>query len=267
MKSATMKAQAERPWDLSGRVALVTGASSGIGRATAKLLAARGARVMAVARDVKRLADLARETGVETHAVSLETAEGCGQAIEATRRHLGPIAILVNNAGRAGYMDRPIWDDSSENWRQTMAVNLDAPFELTRLAAQDMRAMGWGRIVMVSSTAGEVGAPAMSAYCGSKHGLIGLMRSVAQDIGKFGGTCNAVLPGWVKTDMAERDAEAEAARRGLTVAQVWAERAAAYPIGRVLEPEEIARVIAFLATTDAGAINGEALTVAFGGSW
>jgi len=267
MSTATTKTQDDRPWDLSGRVALVTGASSGIGRATAKLLAARGARVMAVARDVKRLADLARETGVETHAVSLETAEGCGQAIEETRQRLGPIAILVNNAGRAGYMDRPIWDDSSENWRQTMAVNLDAPFELTRLAAQDMHAMGWGRIVMVSSTAGEVGAPAMSAYCGSKHGLIGLMRSVAQDIGKFGGTCNAVLPGWVRTEMAERDAEAEAARRGLTVAQVWTERAAAYPIGRVLEPEDIARVIAFLASADAGAINGEALTVAFGGLW
>jgi len=267
MTAATTKTQDDRPWDLSGRVALVTGASSGIGKATAKLLAARGARVMAVARDVKRLGDLARETGVETHAVSLETAEGCGQAIGETRRRLGPIAILVNNAGRAGYMDRPIWDDSSENWRQTMAVNLDAPFELTRLAAQDMHAMGWGRIVMVSSTAGEVGAPAMSAYCGSKHGLIGLMRSVAQDIGKFGGTCNAVLPGWVRTEMAERDAEAEAARRGLTVAQVWTERAAAYPIGRVLEPEDIARVIAFLASADAGAINGEALTVAFGGLW
>jgi len=267
MSTVSTTAQDNRPWDLSGRVALVTGASSGIGRATAELLAERGARVMAVARDARRLGDLARETGVETHAVSLETAEGCGQAIEETRRRLGPIGILVNNAGRAGYMDRPIWQEDADNWRQTMAVNLDAPFELTRLAAQDMHAMGWGRIVMVSSTAGEVGAPAMSAYCGSKHGLIGLMRAVAQDIGKFGGTCNAVLPGWVKTEMAERDAEAEAARRGLTVAQVWAERAAAYPIGRVLQPEEIARVIAFLASADAGGINGEALTVAFGGLW
>jgi NAD(P)-dependent dehydrogenase (short-subunit alcohol dehydrogenase family) len=267
MSAATTTAQDHRPWDLSGRVALVTGASSGIGQATAKLLATRGARVMAVARDAKRLGDLARATGVEIHAVSLETAEGCSQAIEETRQRLGPIAILVNNAGRAGYMDHAIWEETADNWRQTMAVNLDAPFELTRLAAQDMHDMGWGRVIMVSSTAGEVGAPAMSAYCGSKHGLIGLMRSVAQDVGKFGGTCNAVLPGWVRTEMAERDAEAEAARRGLTVAQVWAERAAAYPIGRVLQPEEIARVIAFLASADAGAINGEALTVAFGGLW
>ena len=267
MSAAPATSQDRRPWDLSGRVALVTGASSGIGRATAKLLAERGARVMAVARDAKRLAALASETGVEVHAVSLDTAEGCGRAVEETRRRLGPIAILVNNAGRAGYMDRPIWEETGENWRQTMAVNLDAPFELTRLAAQDMRGLSWGRVVMVSSTAGEVGAPAMSAYCGSKHGLIGLMRSVAQDIGRFGGTCNAVLPGWVRTEMAERDAEAEAARRGLSVAQVWTERASGYPVGRVLEPEEIARVIAFLASADAGAINGEALTVALGGLW
>ena len=255
------------PWDLTGRVALVTGASSGIGRATAKLLAERGAKVMAVARDAKRLAELAREAKLETEALSLDSAEGCARAIEATRKRLGPIAILVNNAGRGGFTDHPIWEESVENWRETMAVNLEAPFELTRLAARDMQAMGWGRVVMVSSTAGEVGAPSMSAYCGSKHGVIGLMRATAHDVGSFGGTCNAVLPGWVRTEMAERDAEAEAARRSVSVDQVWKERAAAYPRGRVLAPIEIARVIAFLASEDASGINGEAMTVALGGLW
>ena len=208
---------------LAGRVALVTGASSGIGRATAALLAERGARVLATARDGDKLAALERETGVTGFAVSLETASGCAEAVGAARR-LGPIAILVNCAGRAGYLDRPIWEQTADDWRATMAVNLDAPFELTRAAAHDMRALGWGRIVMVSSTAGQVGAPAMSAYCASKHGLIGLMRSVAQDVAKAGATCNAVLPGWVRTEMAERDAEQEAARRGTTADAVWARR-------------------------------------------
>jgi NAD(P)-dependent dehydrogenase (short-subunit alcohol dehydrogenase family) len=251
---------------LDGRVALVTGASSGIGRATAILLAERGARVLAVARNADKLAALERDTGIAGFAISLDSAAACAEAIAAARR-LGPVAILVNNAGRGGHLDRPIWEQDSAEWRATMALNLDAPFELTRLAAQDMGALGWGRIVMVSSTAGQVGAPSMSAYCASKHGLLGLMRSVAHDIAKVGGTCNAVLPGWVRTEMSERDAEREAKGKGTTVAAAWAERAAGYPAGRVLVPEEIARVIAFLAGDEASGINGEAITVSLGSLW
>jgi len=253
--------------NLSGRVALVTGASSGIGRATAILLAERGARVMAVARNEARLAEVRRLAGVETLALSLEDAAACEAAVEETRRRLGPIGILVNNAGRGGFLDHPIWEESRENWRQTLALNLDTPFELTRLATRDMRDLGWGRVIMVSSTAGEVGAPAMSAYCASKHGLIGLMRAAAMDLARIGATCNAVLPGWVRTEMAEADTRQEAARRGLTTEQVWAERAAAYPGGKVLAPEDIARVIAFLAGPDAGAVNAEAITVSHGSLW
>jgi 3-hydroxybutyrate dehydrogenase len=252
---------------LQGRVALVTGASAGIGRATALLLAARGARVMAVARNEARLAEVARLGGVETLALSLEEEGACARAVEETRKRLGPVAILVNNAGRGGFLDRPIWEESPENWRATLALNLDVPFELTRLAARDMRDLGWGRVIMVSSTAGEVGAPAMSAYCASKHGLIGLMRAAAWDLAKIGATCNAVLPGWVRTEMAEQDTIREAARRAMTTEAVWAERAAAYPGGRVLEPEDIARVIAFLAGEDASAVNAEAITVSHGSLW
>lgn len=253
--------------DLEGRVALVTGASSGIGRATAALLAARGARVMAVARSAVRLAELARETRVETLAVGLESPEACERAVEETRRRLGPIAILVNNAGRSGFLDLPIWEEERENWRSTLALNLDTPFELTRLAARDMKAMGWGRVIMVSSTAGEVGAATMSAYCASKHGLLGLMRAAALDLARIGATCNAVLPGWVRTEMADQEAERESRRRGVSVAEIWAERAAAYPGGKVLEPEDIARVIAFLASADAAGINAEAITVSHGSLW
>src|SRR5262245_12702016 len=249
---------------LAGRVAVVTGASSGIGRATAILLAARGAKVLAVGRDEARLAKLASESKVTTCIASIESAEACAATVAAARE-MGPIGILVNSAGRAGYLDRPIWEQSSEDWRATMAVNLDAPFELTKAAAQDIRASGWGRVVMISSTAGEVGAPAMSPYCASKHGLIGLMRSVAQDLAPFGATCNAILPGWVRTEMAERDAQEEAQRRGLSAAAIWAERAATNPAKRVLEPEEIAKVVGFLVSDEAAGINGEAITVSLGG--
>ena len=253
--------------DLEGRVALVTGASSGIGRATAALLAQRGARVMATGREQDRLQTLADEIGVETVAASLEDPAGCESIVARTNERLGPVSILVNSAGRGADLDRPIWDQSVEDWRMSMAVNLDAPFLLSKACAGQMREAGWGRIVIVSSTAGEIGAASMSPYCASKHGVLGLMRSVAHDVGSFGGTCNAVLPGWVKTAMADAYVQSEAEERGTTLDAVWAEHDAEYPRGSVLQPEEVARVIAWLTTDDAAAVNGEALTVALGGLW
>jgi NAD(P)-dependent dehydrogenase (short-subunit alcohol dehydrogenase family) len=222
---------------------------------------------MAVGRDEGRLVALGKEARLETLSISLESAEACERAIEETHDRLGPVAILVNNAGRGGFLDKPIWEESRENWRATLAINLDTPFELTRLAARDMKQIGWGRVIMVSSTAGQVGAPGMVPYCASKHGILGLMRAAAHDLAKIGATCNAVLPGWVRTEMAEQDAVYEAARRGVTVAEIWAERAAAYPGGKVLEPEDIARVIGFLASEEAAAINAEAVSVTHGGLW
>jgi NAD(P)-dependent dehydrogenase (short-subunit alcohol dehydrogenase family) len=121
--------------------------------------------------------------------------------------------------------------------------------------------------VFTSSTAGEKAEPRGSAYTASKHGVIGLARAVAQDAGPFGVTSNAVLPGWVRTLMAEQAATVEAERRGISVEQVWRERAALYPQNRVLEPREVAQVIAFLCSDAAGAVNGEAVTVALGGLW
>ncbi|CAN5740307.1 SDR family NAD(P)-dependent oxidoreductase [soil metagenome] len=251
---------------MEGRVALVTGGSSGIGRATAILLAARGAQVMAVSHDAEQLTVLTEETGVAHCVASLEDPEGCAHAVGETRRRLGPVEILVSNAGR-WFAEGPIWDQDPAEWRATMAINLDAAFLLTRACTLDMRQGGWGRVVMTSSTAGQLGAPEMAAYCASKHGLLGLMRSVAHDVGTFGGTCNAVLPGWVRTPMAEIDVEHEAATRSTSPELVWAEHDAHYPRGRVLEPEEIARVIVWLASDDATAVNGEAVTAALGGVW
>jgi len=253
--------------DLEGRVALVTGASSGIGRATATLLAERGARVMATGREEDRLRMLADATGVETVAASLDDPAGCETIVARTNERLGPVSILVNSAGRGAELDRPIWEQSLEDWRTSMAVNLDAPFLLSKACATQMRDAGWGRIVIVSSTAGQIGAASMSPYCASKHGVLGLMRSVAHDVGTFGGTCNAVLPGWVKTTMAQAYVQGEATERGITPDEVWAEHDAEYPRGSVLQPEEVARVIVWLATEEAAAVNGEAVTVALGGLW
>jgi len=249
------------------RVAIVTGAGRGIGRATALALASRGARVLGVSRTGGELAALADEAPIEVLAESVATEEGCERIVAEARHRLGPVEILVLNAGIGSGHEREIWAQETSVWRESMAVNLDGPFFLCRAASADMKEGGWGRIVMVSSTSGEVGSPSTSAYTASKHGLMGLMRSVAQDLGPHGATCNAVLPGWVRTEMAERSARIEAERRSATVEEVWAERAAAYPGNRVVMPEEVAEVIAFLASDAASGVNGEGVTVALGGLW
>ena len=246
---------------VEGRVVLVTGAGRGIGRVVADLLTARGARVMAVARTEHELQRL----GLDYVVADLGTADGCARAVAETQRRLGPVAILVCNHGIGSAHERVIWEQEPGLWRETMRINLDGPYFLSKLVVKDMIEQGYGRLVFTSSTAGQVAEYAGSAYNSSKHGLLGLMRSVAQDAGRHNVTSNAVLPGWVRTPMAETSAKVEAEQRGITTDEVWAERAALYPAGRVVTPEEVAEVIAFLASEESSGINGEAITVALGG--
>ncbi|NCF61590.1 MAG: SDR family oxidoreductase [Gammaproteobacteria bacterium] len=248
---------------VENRVALVTGAGRGIGRVTAQLLASRGARVMAVARSEAELSTLDLDYAV----ADLGTARGCSHAIEETQKRLGDIEIFVCNHGIGSAHERVIWEQDPELWEQTIRVNLDGPFHLSRLVTAGMVERGYGRVVYTSSTAGEVAEFASAAYNSSKHGLLGLMRSVAQDGGAHGITSNAVLPGWVRTEMAENSAIAEAQDRGITASEVWAERDALYPPGRVVTPQEVAEVIAFLASEESRGVSGEAITVALGSIW
>jgi len=248
---------------VAGRVALVTGAGRGIGRAAAELLASRGARVMAVARSENELQSL----GLDYVATDLGTADGCTLAVEETRKRLGPVEILVCNHGIGSAHERVIWEQGPEVWRETMRINLDGPYFLAQQAIKDMIEQGYGRMVFTSSTAGQVAEYAGSAYNSSKHGLLGLMRSVSQDGGPHNVTSNAVLPGWVRTPMAEKSAAAESEERGISTDQVWQERAALYPPGRVATPEEVAEVIAFLASEESSGVSGEAITVALGNNF
>jgi len=248
---------------VAGRVALVTGAGRGIGRAAAELLASRGARVMAVARSESELQTL----GLDYVAADLGTADGCALAVEETRRRLGPVDILVCNHGIGSAHERVIWEQGPEVWRETMRINLDGPYFLAQQAIKDMIEQGYGRMVFTSSTSGQVAEYASSAYNSSKHGLLGLMRSVSQDGGPHNVTSNAVLPGWVRTPMAEKSAAAEAEERGISTDQVWQERAALYPPGRVATAEEVAEVIAFLASEESSGVSGEAITVALGNNF
>ena len=222
---------------------------------------------MAVGRSEATLASLAGLAPVHCVVESVATEEGCERIVEETRRRLGAIDILVNNAGIDSGEERPIWQQKTSLWADVMATNLNGPFFLTRAALPDMIEQRWGRVVMVASTAGLVGGARLSGYCSSKHGLVGLIRAAAQDVAPFNVTCNAVCPGWVRTEMSERTAVLEAAARSLTVADIWEERAATIPAGRVLSAGEVAEVIAFLVSDASSGINGEAVTVSLGSPW
>jgi NAD(P)-dependent dehydrogenase (short-subunit alcohol dehydrogenase family) len=218
---------------------------------------------MCVARSQEDLA----EVGLEYAVADLGSLEGCAHAVAEAEQRLGPIEILVCNHGIGSAHERVVWEQQPEVWDETMRINLDGPFHLSRLVMPGMIERRFGRMVYTSSTAGLIAETAGSAYTSSKHGLLGLMRSVAVDGGAYGITSNAVLPGWVRTEMAERSALQEAKDRGITTDQVWEERAALYPPGRVPTPQEVAEMIAFLASEEASGVSGEAIRVALGSVW
>lgn len=248
---------------VKNRVALITGGGRGIGRATAELLNSRGARVMCVARSEKDLTN----TGFAYSVADLGTPEGCTQAVADTEQQLGPIDILICNHGIGSAHEKVVWEQQPEVWSESMRVNLDGPFHLSRLVLPGMVERQYGRAVYTSSTASLVAEHAGCAYNSSKAGLLGLMRSVAVDGGPYGITSNAVLPGWVRTEMAERSALQEAKDRDITTEQVWEERAALYPPGRVATPQEVAEMIAFLASEESSGVSGEAIRIALGSVW
>jgi NAD(P)-dependent dehydrogenase (short-subunit alcohol dehydrogenase family) len=215
---------------------------------------------MAVSRSENELQTL----GLDYVVADLSKPEDCARAVKETQDRLGPVTILVCNHGIGSAHERLVWEQDPAVWRETMRINLDGPFYLSRLVVKDMIKKAYGRMVYTSSTAGQVAEYAGSAYNSSKHGLLGLMRSVAQDASQYGVTSNAVLPGWVRTTMAETSAETEAKQRNITTKEVWEERGALSPAGRVVTPKEVAEVIAFLASEEASGLNGEAITVALG---
>lgn len=218
---------------------------------------------MCVARSRGELA----EVGLDYHVADLGNPDGCADAVGETEQRLGPIEILVCNHGIGSAHERLVWQQDPAVWEETMRINLDGPFHLSRLVLPGMVERRYGRIVYTSSTAGLVAEHAGSAYTSSKHGLLGLMRSVAQDAGAHGITSNAVLPGWVRTEMAERSARHEAKERDITTDQVWEERSALAPAGRVATPREVAEMIAFLASEESSGVSGEAIRVAVGSVW
>jgi 3-hydroxybutyrate dehydrogenase len=256
---------------MKGKVALVTGSTSGIGWGIANALAQQGADVMlhglADSAEVGRLrADLVKRTGVRVavHQADLSRTEEVAQLIRDTEAALGGIDILVNNAGIQ--FVSPIEDFPPERWSTIQNIILNSSFHAIREVVPGMKKRGWGRIINLASVHGLVASPFKSAYIAAKHGQIGLTKTVALELAETRITCNAICPGYVRTALVEGQIESQAKAHGLPRERVIREVIlAAQPTKRFIEVEEVAALALFLCGEQARSITGAAIPI--DGGW
>lgn len=238
-------------------IALVTGASKGIGLACARALSAAGHKVALAARDEAALAEVAlpgESLVVPTDVTDPAAVEAMFAAVEAA---WGAVQVLVVNAGAGA--SSPLASTSDEEWQRMLDLNLTAPFRCLRRALPAMTAAGHGRIVVVASVAAKVGETRIAAYTAAKHGVLGLVRSAAAEVARTGVTVNAVCPGYVDTPMTDQSVAQIAERTGRTRQEARAILERKQPIGRLVTAEEVASAV--LLCVDNGAINGQGLNV------
>ena len=249
---------------IATRHAVVTGAARGIGAAIASALIGAGARVTLLGRDAQRLASLAATLQGETCCVAADVSDPAEvtRAFVEARERLGPIAILVNNAGQAE--TAPFGRMSLDVWHRMLAVNLTGTMLCSQAALPDMVDAAYGRIVNIASTAALRGFRYGTAYAASKHGVLGLTRSLALEVADRGITVNAVCPGYVETDMMGQAIDNVMARTGRTREEARAYFASQNPQQRVVQPGEVAEAVLWLCGDGAAGVNGAAIPISGG---
>jgi NAD(P)-dependent dehydrogenase (short-subunit alcohol dehydrogenase family) len=251
---------------LKDKTVLITGGGRGIGRAVAFAMAREGARVAVVARTLSEVtrvaAEIKEECGTETlsFACDVSNIESVSSVFAGVAEKFGRgIDILVNNAGIAE--SAPLLKTDDEMWRRHLGINLSGTFYCTRAALPAMLAGGWGRVINIASIAGKTGAPYISAYAASKHGVLGLTRSLALEVATKGITVNAICPGYVETDMTTHAVENITAKTGKSIGEARAIIERMSPQNRLVTTEEVAALALLLASDEGRGINGQAINV------
>lgn len=242
-----------------GRVALVTGAGRGIGRAVAVRLSAEGMRVALSARSEDQLTETAAACVGSTLVLPRDLTDPSAPSdlVAAVTREWGPVEILVANAG-AGVSAR-VERTSDEDWQRMLDLNLTAPFRCLRAVVGPMRQAGSGRIVVIASIAAKTGEPYLAAYTASKHGVLGLVRSAGAELAASGVTVNAVCPGYVDTPMTDATVNGIVTLTGRSADEARQVLANKQPTGRLVTPEEVADVVWMCVLN--GSINGQGINV------
>ncbi|MGW7365732.1 3-oxoacyl-ACP reductase FabG [Streptomyces sp. NPDC054841] len=251
------------------RVALVTGATSGIGLATARRLAAQGHQVFIGARDADNVASTVKQLqeeglGVDGTAVDVRSIEAVHAFVVAAVDRFGTIDVLVNNAGRSG--GGVTADIADELWHDVIDTNLNSVFRTTRevLNTGGMRDKRWGRIINIASTAGKQGVVLGAPYSASKHGVVGFTKALGNELAPTGITVNAVCPGYVETPMAQRVRQGYAAAYDTSEDAILAKFRAKIPLGRYSTPDEVAGMVGYLASDTAASVTAQAINVCGG---
>ncbi|MCL6672749.1 3-oxoacyl-ACP reductase FabG [Streptomyces panaciradicis] len=255
--------------DTTARVALVTGATSGIGLEVARLLGRQGHRVFIGARDAESVAATAkalREDGLDAdgHRLDVRDADSVKDFVRAAVAAFGTVDVLVNNAGRSG--GGPTAELSDELWDDVIDTNLTSVFRMTRevLTAGGMRTKDRGRIINIASTAGKQGVVLGAPYSASKHGVVGFTKALGNELAPTGITVNAVCPGYVETPMAQRVRQGYAAAYDTTEEEILTKFQSKIPLGRYSTPQEVAGLVGYLASDTAASITSQALNVCGG---